>query len=250
MNVLIVRGARAVVIAVAVAWLAYIWRIRAASFAGSETGALVVSGLLNGIIVLLVADLLWQLSKALIAYRIDLAPTQGASADELARSGRLRTLLPIFRNTLAALIAAVTILTILAGLGVQIAPLIAGAGIFGVAIGFGSQTLVKDVLSGVFYMLDDAFRVGEYIQSGSYKGTVELFSLRSVTAAASSRSRLHGSVRRARRGAEHEPRLGDRQDDDQRHLSIPTSSWRASSSRRSARSWRPIRISRPIPRSR
>ena len=81
-----------------------------------------------------------------------------ASADELARGDRLRTLLPIFRNTLAALIAVVTLLTILAGLGVQIAPLIAGAGIFGVAIGFGSQTLVKDVLSGVFYMLDDAFR--------------------------------------------------------------------------------------------
>ena len=88
--------------------------------------------------------------------------------------------MPIFRNTLAALIAAVAILTILAGFGVQIAPLIAGAGIFGVAIGFGSQTLVKDVISGVFYMLDDAFRVGEYIQSGGYKGTVELFSLRSV----------------------------------------------------------------------
>jgi small-conductance mechanosensitive channel len=180
LNVLIVRGARAVVIAIAVAWLAYIWRIRAASFAGSESGALVVSGLLNGIIVLLVADLLWQLAKALIAYHIALAPTEGASADELARSDRLRTLLPIFRNTLAALIAVVTLLTILAGLGVQIAPLIAGAGIFGVAIGFGSQTLVKDVLSGVFYMLDDAFRVGEYIQSGSYKGTVESFSLRSV----------------------------------------------------------------------
>ena len=109
LNVLIVRGARAVVIAIAVAWLAYIWRIRAASFAGSETGALVVSGLLNGIIVLLVADLLWQLSKALIAYRIALAPTEGASADELARSDRLRTLLPIFRNTLAALIAVVTL---------------------------------------------------------------------------------------------------------------------------------------------
>jgi moderate conductance mechanosensitive channel len=180
LNVLIVRGARAVAIAIAVAWLAYVWRVRAASFAGDETGTLVVSGLLNGIIVLLVADLLWQLLKALIAYRIALAPVQGASADELARSDRLRTLLPIFRNTLAALIAAVTILTILAGLGVQIGPLIAGAGIFGVAIGFGSQTLVRDVLSGVFYMLDDAFRVGEYIQSGSYKGTVESFSLRSV----------------------------------------------------------------------
>ncbi|MDX8451612.1 mechanosensitive ion channel family protein [Mesorhizobium sp. VK9D] len=180
LNVLIVRGARAAVIGAAVAWLAYIWRIRAAALAGSETGAIVISGLLNSIIVLLVADLLWQLAKALIAYRMELAPKEGSSADDLARSGRLRTLLPIFRNVLAVFIGVVAVLTILSGLGVQIAPLIAGAGIFGVAIGFGSQTLVKDVLSGVFYMLDDAFRVGEYIQSGSYKGTVESFSLRSV----------------------------------------------------------------------
>jgi small-conductance mechanosensitive channel len=98
----------------------------------------------------------------------------------MARRARLRTLLPIFRNTLAVFIAVVAVLTVLSGLGIQIGPLIAGAGIFGVAIGFGSQTLVKDVLSGVFFMLDDAFRVGEYIQSGSYKGTVESFSLRSV----------------------------------------------------------------------
>ena len=47
-------------------------------------------------------------------------------------------------------------------------------------MGFGAQTLVKDVIAGIFYLLDDAFRVGEYIQSGSYKGTVESFSLRSV----------------------------------------------------------------------
>lgn len=180
LNVLIVRGARAAVIAAAVAWLAYIWRIRAASLAGSETGGFLITGLLNGIIILLIADLLWQLSKALIEYQMNLAPADASSADQLARSGRLRTLLPIFRNALALFIAAVTVLTILAGLGVKILPLIAGAGIFGIAIGFGSQTLVKDVLSGVFYMMDDAFRVGEYIQSGSYKGTVESFSLRSV----------------------------------------------------------------------
>jgi small-conductance mechanosensitive channel len=179
-NVLIVRGARALVIAAAVAWLAYIWQIRAATIAGSETAGFLVIGLLHGIIILLIADLLWQVSKALIEYRMNLAPVDGSSADQLARSGRLRTLLPIFRNALAVFIAAITVLTILAGLGVKILPLIAGAGIFGVAIGFGSQTLVKDVLSGVFYMMDDAFRVGEYIQSGSYKGTVESFSLRSV----------------------------------------------------------------------
>jgi small-conductance mechanosensitive channel len=180
LNVLIVRGARALVIAGAVAWLAYVWRFSTTALIGDETGALLVRGLLHAIIILLVADLLWQMSKALIAYRMELGPKDGSNADELARSGRLRTLLPIFRNVLAVFIGAVTVLTILSGLGVQIAPLIAGAGIFGVAIGFGSQTLVKDVISGVFYMLDDAFRVGEYIQSGSYKGTVESFSLRSV----------------------------------------------------------------------
>ncbi len=174
LNVTIVRGARALVIAAAVAWLAYVWRFSAAALVGSQIGTIVVNGLLNAIVVLLVADLLWQASKALIAYRMDLAEHAAGTADEVARGGRLRTLLPIFRNALAVFIGVVAVLTILSGLGVQIAPLIAGAGIFGVAIGFGSQTLVKDVLSGVFYMLDDAFRVGEYIQSGNYKGTVEI----------------------------------------------------------------------------
>src|ERR671923_2983717 len=68
----------------------------------------------------------------------------------------------------------------LSALGVEIGPLIAGAGVVGVAVGFGAQTLVKDIISGMFYLLDDAFRVGEYIQSGNYKGTVESFSLRSI----------------------------------------------------------------------
>ncbi|OWK24934.1 hypothetical protein AJ87_16610 [Rhizobium yanglingense] len=68
----------------------------------------------------------------------------------------------------------------LAGLSIQIAPLIAGAGVVGVAVGFGAQAIVKDVISGMFYLWDDAFRVGEYIESGSHKGVVEAFSLRSV----------------------------------------------------------------------
>jgi small-conductance mechanosensitive channel len=68
----------------------------------------------------------------------------------------------------------------LSAIGIEIGPLIASAGVVGVAIGFGAQTLVKDVISGMFYLLDDAFRIGEYIVAGNYKGTVESFSLRSV----------------------------------------------------------------------
>lgn len=180
LSVLIARGARALIIAAAVAWIGMIWRERAAALAESATAERIIGGLLNGIIVVLIADLLWQLSKTYIEYREELAAQSGGSDAEMARNGRMRTLLPIFRNILAVFIAVLAVLTILSGLGVQIGPLVAGAGIFGVAVGFGAQTLVKDVLSGVFYMLDDAFRVGEYIVSGSYKGTVESFSLRSV----------------------------------------------------------------------
>ena len=71
-------------------------------------------------------------------------------------------------------------LVVLSGLGVNITPLLAGASVVGLAISFGSQTLVKDIVSGIFFMADDAFRVGEYISCGKVKGTVEGFTLRSV----------------------------------------------------------------------
>lgn len=181
-TVLIIRGARALVVLAAVLWLGYVLRLHAGTM--MQDNAMVgriLRGLLGGAVILLVADLIWHLAKAYIDRNLELASgNEAVSPEEEARRGRLRTLLPILRNLLRVLIAVVAVLMVLAGLGVQIGPLIAGAGIFGVAIGFGSQTLVKDVLSGVFYMLDDAFRVGEYIQSGSYKGTVESFSLRSV----------------------------------------------------------------------
>ena len=92
----------------------------------------------------------------------------------------MATLLPIVRNILLVVIAAVAGMMALAAAGIDIGPLVASAGVVGVAIGFGAQTLVKDIISGIFYLFDDAFRIGEYIQSGSYKGTVESFSLRSV----------------------------------------------------------------------
>jgi small-conductance mechanosensitive channel len=102
------------------------------------------------------------------------------SIEEGQRRARLRTLLPILRNMLFVVIVVIAAMMGLSSLGVEIGPLIASAGVVGVAIGFGAQTLVKDVISGVFYLLDDAFRVGEYIQSGNYRGVVESFSLRSV----------------------------------------------------------------------
>ncbi|MBB4003093.1 mechanosensitive ion channel domain-containing protein [Aurantimonas endophytica] len=180
-NVLIVRGIRALVIALAVGWLASVWRFSPIMSAPNDVLQRLAIGLLHGIIILLVADLLWNLAKVFIARKLDAAANEDDDDPEATvHRARVRTLLPIFRNTLATFILVVAILTILSGMGIAIGPLVAGAGIFGVAIGLGSQTIVKDFLGGVFYMLDDAFRVGEYIQSGNYKGKVESFSLRSV----------------------------------------------------------------------
>ena len=98
----------------------------------------------------------------------------GASA-----ASRLGTLLPLFRSFILLVIGLSVVLLIAVDFGVNVAPLFAGAGIVGLALGFGAQTLVRDILSGVFFLIDDAFRKGEYIDVGEVKGTVEKISLRS-----------------------------------------------------------------------
>lgn len=93
---------------------------------------------------------------------------------------RLSTLLPIFRNFLLITIVVISGMLILSQMGIDIAPLFAGAGVVGLAIGFGAQTLIRDIFSGAFYLIDDAFRKGEYIDIGGAKGTVEKISIRSM----------------------------------------------------------------------
>ena len=84
------------------------------------------------------------------------------------------------RSFVFVTIAIMATLTALSSFGIDIGPLLAGAGVVGIAIGFGAQTLVRDIVSGVFFLVDDAFRRGEYIDVGAVKGTVEKISLRSL----------------------------------------------------------------------
>jgi small-conductance mechanosensitive channel len=93
---------------------------------------------------------------------------------------RLATLLPIFRNFLLGVIVVIAGMVILSEMGIDIGPLFAGAGVIGLAIGFGAQSLIRDVFSGAFFLIDDAFRRGEYIDLGSVKGSVEKISIRSM----------------------------------------------------------------------
>ncbi|MEO0622994.1 MAG: mechanosensitive ion channel family protein [Pseudomonadota bacterium] len=94
-------------------------------------------------------------------------------------ASRVATLLPLVRSFVLGIIVIAIGLALAGELGLNVAPLFAGAGIVGLAIGFGSQTLVRDILSGAFFLMDDAFRRGEYIDVGEVKGTVEKISLRS-----------------------------------------------------------------------
>ena len=176
------RGIRALLVIGTVLALAWTLDFDLVALATSDTLLTrIVRGVFNIAVVVLVADFIWHLAKTAIDSRLQMTEDLGPiETDDARRRARLRTLLPILRNVLLSLIAVTAVLMALSSMGVQIGPLLAGAGVVGIAVGFGAQTLVRDIFAGVFYLLDDAFRVGEYIQSGNYKGTVEAFSLRSV----------------------------------------------------------------------
>jgi len=163
------------VFAGAVVWLAAIWDMPVLALARSGSLA---GRLLDVVIVLLISDLVWVWAKTAIDRRLASIPQANADAPTADPSQRLATLLPLLRKALLILVSTITILVALSALGVNIAPLLAGASVVGIAIGFGAQTLVRDIVSGVFYLLEDSFRVGEYVEFGNIRGTVEGISLR------------------------------------------------------------------------
>ncbi|WP_103225310.1 mechanosensitive ion channel family protein [Roseibium marinum] len=135
------------------------------------------------LLVVFLGYMAYEAVKILIDRQI--AKETPAETDEEAEVGgtgesRIATLLPIFRNFLLITIVVIASMVVLSELGVNIAPLFAGAGVVGLAIGFGAQTLIRDIFSGAFYLIDDAFRKGEYIDIGSAKGVVEKISIRSM----------------------------------------------------------------------
>jgi moderate conductance mechanosensitive channel len=177
------RVMQAIVVLLAAAAMVHVWHIDMTKMSNMDTPMThVVRGLLEALVILVIADLLWQVVRVLIDTRLagDQPPIDVLDGEELRRQARLRTLLPVLRNFAFVIVLVMASLSALAAMGLQIGPLLAGAGVVGIAVGFGAQTLVRDVISGIFFLLDDAFRVGEQIESGGIRGTVESFSLRSV----------------------------------------------------------------------
>jgi small-conductance mechanosensitive channel len=142
----------------------------------SEVGHRVVSGFCTLAVTIVLAFALWEGANIALQMHLD-SLRRDAQA---ARTARLRTLMPLIRTTLAITVAVVAGLMVLSEIGVNIAPLLAGAGIVGVAIGFGSQKLVQDVITGVFLLLENTMQVGDVVKVGDQSGVVESLSVRTI----------------------------------------------------------------------
>lgn len=141
----------------------------------TETGSQVVGGLMHILFILFFAIVSWTLLASIIEHRLALELSNGNRP-----SARERTLLTLFRNVLAIVICTITIMIMLSQVGLNIAPLLAGAGALGLAISFGAQTLVKDVITGVFIQFENGMNTGEYVTVMGISGTVERMTIRSI----------------------------------------------------------------------
>lgn len=176
------RLVRAVIVIGMLFSIAADWKVDPLTLADKDDlAARAVNALFLVVAALLIADFIWQMLKAAIDRRIpEIVIGDSDDPGNAAQATRLQTLLPLLRHFIMIVVWMIAALICLSSLGIDIGPLLAGAGIAGIAIGFGTQALVRDVIAGVFFLIDDAFRIGEYIESGEIRGTVEGFSLRSV----------------------------------------------------------------------
>lgn len=145
-------------------------------FSSDQIGGRLVSALVTIAIAAAVALAIWEAVNAGLDQHLMRLSREG----RYARATRLRTFLPMFRTTLLTIILTVVALTALSALGVNIAPLLAGAGIIGIAIGFGSQKLVQDVITGLFLLLENAMQVGDAVTVSGLSGVVENLSIRTI----------------------------------------------------------------------
>ncbi|EPC02712.1 hypothetical protein L861_10225 [Litchfieldella anticariensis FP35 = DSM 16096] len=95
-------------------------------------------------------------------------------------SARVQTITPLIRNVIFATIVIIAAIVGLANLGVNVTPLLAGAGVIGLAVGFGAQTLVQDLITGMFILIEDSLAIDDFVDLGGYMGTVEGLTLRTV----------------------------------------------------------------------
>jgi small-conductance mechanosensitive channel len=145
-------------------------------FYGGQIGSRLLSAVATIGIAALAASAIWEACNALMDRKLTALSRDG----HFARAARLRTFQPMLRTVLLCLIVTVVGLTVLSEIGVNVAPLLAGAGIVGIAIGFGSQKLVQDLITGLFLLLENTVQVGDNVTVSGLTGTVENVSIRTI----------------------------------------------------------------------
>ncbi|PMS38731.1 small-conductance mechanosensitive channel [Trinickia symbiotica] len=171
------RLASFVILVVALTFVLSAWDIHPwQSLFASDIGSRLLSAFVTVAVAACLAIVVWETINGAIERRLKRWMARG----DLLRAARLRTLLPMFRTTLFVCIALVIGLTGLSEIGVNVAPLLAGASIFGVALGFGSQKLVQDFITGMFLLMENAMQVGDWVTVAGVSGTVEYLSIRTV----------------------------------------------------------------------
>ncbi|MEM9010377.1 MAG: mechanosensitive ion channel family protein [Pseudomonadota bacterium] len=176
------EAGRIVIGIVAVFVVARLWGLDLLEVAKGEGAVAWASPVFDIAVTLLIGHLIWRIVRAVLhtERRVSTA-SEDVDPSEIPAASRLDTLMPLFRNALLVFLSLVMAMIVLSSVGVDIGPLLASAGIIGIAVGFGAQTLVRDIFSGVFFLIDDAFRVGEYIELDTdLRGEVEAISVRSL----------------------------------------------------------------------
>ncbi|MGK9169437.1 mechanosensitive ion channel [Inquilinus limosus] len=168
---------RVLVAVLVVLVLLEVWQLGGIAWMETETGRSILSSG-GSILFMVVASLVaWEVVSQLIEHQLN---RYDASGNLVQRSARVRTLLPLLRNAFLVVLITVATLMILSEIGLNIAPLLAGAGVVGLAIGFGAQTLVKDVITGLFILFEDTISIGDVVQIGSDSGVVEGITIRTI----------------------------------------------------------------------
>ncbi|WP_299042391.1 mechanosensitive ion channel family protein [uncultured Tateyamaria sp.] len=185
-----VRIGRVVVFGIVLLTVAAIWGMTPTTLASAGVGERVAAHLIEFLMILAIGYLVYEVVSLIINRKLAAEMTASGYDPENEEMGggdgggaggsRLSTVLPLILGVSRAAIVVVFLLLGLSNIGVDTTPLLAGAGIVGLAIGFGAQKLVTDVVSGIFFLIDDAFRTGEYVEVDGTMGTVEKISIRSM----------------------------------------------------------------------
>jgi small conductance mechanosensitive channel len=154
------------------------WNIPAFSWFNTDFGRRLIRTLVSTGTVILIALAVWEVFSSAVERYLNAVDGNGIL---VARSARARTLLPLLRTAMLVVILLLVSLIILSEIGVDIAPLLAGAGVVGLAIGFGSQALVKDIITGLFMLIEDTLAVGDVVDIGKgHTGVIEAISIRTI----------------------------------------------------------------------